>query len=313
MAEPRPNVDILVGQVDAAGKAGPAVDNEQLPVVPVVQPQGHHRHQPVEHPALDSLLHEGLVVVPGEGEHTAEVVIQHPDLHALGGLPLQDGQDAVPEDPGLDDEVLQKDILFRLLQLLQHPGKGLVSQGEVLGLRVGVGGTGGPALQIAGLAGGIAPQGEEVVGLEVLLQGKKGLFQHALHPLPGALGNVAAPNHQVENPAEDGEGQDEQEPGYFIAGVHPAAHNGDGGGHAEGDTAPVKDLRGREGDHHNGQRGNLGQQGQRHKHRAVEQDIQKLFHGKSPSLHKGAVGGGSLPYGWWREQATVPSVISISP
>ena len=271
-------------------------------MVPVVQPQGHHRHQPVEHPALDALFEQRLVVVPGQGEHAAEVVVHHPDLHALGGLALQDGQNAVPEDPGLEDEILQKDIFFRLLQLLQHPGEHLVAQGEVLRLGVGVGGTGGPALQITGLSGGVAPQGEQVLRLEVVLQRLGGLLQHTLHPLLGALGDVPPAHQQVKDAAEDGEGQDQQQPGDLIPGLHPAAHDGQGGGHTQGDTAPVKEGGGGEVAHHEGQRGDLGDQGQRHEYRAVKEDIKDFFHVKIPRR-----------YVLLRVQEMFPSSISIRP
>ena len=169
VAEPLPYIDVLVSQVDTSGKANLSVDNEQLTVVPVVQPQGHHRHQPVKHPTLNALFGQNFVVITGKGEHAAKIVVQHPDLHSLSGFPFQDGQDAVPKDTGLNDKILQKDIFFRPFQLLQHPGKGVVTQRKILSLRVCVGGTGGPALQIAGLSGGVAPQREEVLGFEILL------------------------------------------------------------------------------------------------------------------------------------------------
>ena len=92
----------------------------QLPVVPVVQPQGHNGNEAVEHPALDAPGGQLLVVVPGEAEDAAHIVIDQPDLHALGGLLLQNVQDAVPKDAGLEDEVLQEDEPLCLLQLDQH-------------------------------------------------------------------------------------------------------------------------------------------------------------------------------------------------
>ena len=204
---------------------------------------------------------QNLVVVPGQGEHTAEVVVHHPDLHPLGGFLLQDGQDAIPKDPRLQDEVFQKNIPLCLFQLLQHPGEGVVPQGEVLGLGVGVGWTGGPALQIAGLSGGVPAQREQVVRLEVLPQGLGGLLQQALHPPLGALGDGSASHQQVEDAAEDGEGQHQHQPSDFIARLHLAADDGQGGQEAEQDTAPVKGLGvgGKDLNHHR-QGGNLRHQ-----------------------------------------------------
>ena len=128
VAEAHLPVHILVRQIDAAGKGGLAVHHDELPVVPVVQPQGHQGHEPVEHPALDAPGGHLLVIVPGQGVHTPHVVIDQAHLHPLGGLALQDVQDAVPERPRLDDEILQKNIPLGPLQILQDPGHGQVAR-----------------------------------------------------------------------------------------------------------------------------------------------------------------------------------------
>ena len=56
VAEALAAVDVLVGQVDAAGEAHLAVDNHELSVVAVVEPAGEHRHKGVEDPGLDAQL-----------------------------------------------------------------------------------------------------------------------------------------------------------------------------------------------------------------------------------------------------------------
>ena len=139
-------------------------------------------------------------------------------------------------------------------------------------------------LQVAGLSGGIASQTKQIVRLEVVLQCLGGFLQHALHPLLGALGDVAPAYHQVKDAAEDGEGQDQQQPGNFIPRFHAAAHDGQGGRHAQSDAAPVKEGGRGEGDDHNGQSGNLDQQCQRHEHRAVKEDIEDFFHIRIPLI-----------------------------
>ena len=279
VAEALPPVDVLVCQVDPAGETHLSVDDHQLPVVPVVQPQGHNGNEAVEHPALDAPGGQLLVVVPGEAEDAAHIVIDQPDLHALGGLLLQNVQDAVPKDAGLEDEVLQEDVPLRLLQLLQHPGKNQIAQGEVFCLCVGIGGTVGKALQIAGLPGGILPQGEQVVGLEVLPQVLLRLLGHAAHPAADPLWDVSAAHQQIEDAAEHREGEDEQQPGDLIGGLDAAAQDQQSGNHADGDAAPVEavDILGKNVDHDH-QRDHLGQQGEGHQDGAVKQDIEDLFH-----------------------------------
>ena len=279
VAEALPLIDVFIRQVDPAGEAHLPVNDHQLPVVTVVQTQGHDRNEAVEYPALDAPGGQLLVVVPGEAEDTAHVVIDQPDLHALGGLLLQNVQDAVPKDAGLEDEVLQEDVPLCLLQLLQHPGKDQIAQGEVFRLCVGIGGAVGEALQIAGLPGSVLPQGEQVIGLEVLPQVFLRLLGHAAHPAADPLGDVPAAHQQIEDAAEYREGEDEQQPGDLIGGLDTAAQDQQGGDHADGDAAPVEaaDIFGKNIDHDH-QRDHLGQQGEGHKNGAVKQDIQDLFH-----------------------------------
>ena len=279
VAEALPPVDILVSQVDASGEAHLSVDDQEFPVVPVVEAQGHHRHKAVEHPALDAPGGHLLVIVPGEGEHAAHVVVDEAHLHPLGGLLLQDLQHAVPEDAGLDDEVLQEDVPLRLPQLLQHPGKDQIPHREILGLRVGVGGAVGEVLQVPGLAGGVLPQGEQVVRLEVLPQVLLRLLGDALHPAAGALGDLSAAHQQIEDAPEHGEGEHQQQPGDLIGGLHAAPHDQQGGRHAQKDKKPVQ-AGGvlRKEAHHQHQRHHLRDQGQAHKYRTMKQDIQQFLH-----------------------------------
>ena len=157
--------------------------------------------------------------------------------------------------------------MMKYSRKIYFTGKGAVPQGEVLRLRIGVGRTGGPALQVIGLTGGVAPQGQQVVGLKVVPEDLGSLFQHSLHPTPGAFGGGPAAHHQIEDAPEHGEGEDEQKPGDLVPRLHTAAHNGQGGHDADGHQAPVEDVGiFRERDHHHQQRGDLGQQGQPHKH-----------------------------------------------
>ena len=192
VAEPHPAVDILVRQVHPPGEAPLPIDDAQLPVVPVVHPQGQHRDQPVEHPALDAPGRHLVIISAGQGEHAAEVVIDQPHLHPGGGLPLQDVQDGVPALPLLEDEILQEDVTLRLLQLLQHPHESQVAHREIFGPGVGVGGAGGVPLQIADLAHRVLIQMGQPVRLEIPPQHLVAALRNALHLPTGPLRDPVA-------------------------------------------------------------------------------------------------------------------------
>ena len=181
-------VDILVGQVDAAGEGGVAVDDAELPVIPVVHADGDDGLEAVEKAAGDAGLGLKLVgVVHGEGVQGAHVVVDHPHVHPGGVLFPQDLHNGVPEHAGGDDEIFQEDILLRLFQLLQHDGEGVIPQRKIARPGVGVHGAAGVPLQIAGLIGRIRPQPLQLLRLVVLLQLLQHGAIHTLHlpPLPG--------------------------------------------------------------------------------------------------------------------------------
>ena len=54
MAESQLLVDVFVCQIDASGEAHLAVDNQQLPVIPVVEPGGHDRDKRFKHAAANA-------------------------------------------------------------------------------------------------------------------------------------------------------------------------------------------------------------------------------------------------------------------
>ena len=129
----------------------------------------------------------------------------------------------------------------------------------------------GEVLQIPGLTGGVLPQGEQVVGLEILPQVFLRLLGDALHPTAGALGDLAAAHQQIENASEHGEGEDQQQPGNLIGGLHAAAHDEQSGRHAEKDKEPVEagGVLGKE-IHHQHQSHDLGHQGKSNKDGSME-------------------------------------------
>ena len=125
----------------------------------------------------------------------------------------------------------------------------------------------GEVLQVPGLAGGVLPQGEQVVRLKVLPQVLLRLLGDALHPAAGALGDLSAAHQQIEDAPEHGEGEHQQQPGDLIGGLHAASHNQQSRRHTQRDEKPVQ-AGGvlREEAHHQHQRHHLRDQGQTHKH-----------------------------------------------
>ena len=88
MAEAFLFIDVLVGQIDAAGEARFAVDDHELPVVAVVEPAGHDRHEGIERLGPDAPLGQLLFIAAGKGGDAAEIVVEDPHVQALGGLPF---------------------------------------------------------------------------------------------------------------------------------------------------------------------------------------------------------------------------------
>lgn len=116
-------VDVLVGQVDPAAEGHPAVDHQNLAVVPVVQRAGEDQPHGVEGDALDAPGLQAGGVAGGQGGQAAQIVVDHPHVHPLGRLLRQDIRHAVPHGPLVHDEVLQVDGPLRPLHFLQHGGE----------------------------------------------------------------------------------------------------------------------------------------------------------------------------------------------
>ncbi len=206
-------VNVFVGHVQAADKAGHPVNDADFPVIPVVLVNGEHRQQGLEHPAEDAPGVELVRVVDGQGGGGAYPVVDHPDIHALGGFAGEDVQDVRPHGPLGDDEVFQKDIVFRLFQLLQKVGEKGRAGGKIRGLRVGVGRAQGGVPQVPGLLHGVGPIPHQVrggqPGGQLALEGPPGL-------LPVVVGVAGAAQDNEHDPADQRDQEDGDDPGNFI-------------------------------------------------------------------------------------------------
>ena len=272
-------VDVLVRQVDAAGEAGVAVDDADLPMVPVVQPAGEHRHEGVKDAAPDALLLQHPLVVGRQRHHAAQVVVHHPDVQTGLGFALQHLQDGVPHPPLLDDEVFQKDIVLRLLQFLQHPGELDLPQGKVLHRGVLVGGRAGDPPDVLRLVVGVGALlfQVHVPGQGYLVDALK-VFPHLHQPALLLAAHLVAAQHQVEDAAEHRHQQDGDDPGDLVGGVAAVVDDVQHRRHADGDADGVEvDEILLEPQQHHQQDSQLGQDGQPHQHHPVEQQLEQLF------------------------------------
>ena len=235
VAEPLMAVDVLVGQIDAAGEAHLSVNNHQLPVVPVVEPSGEHRHEGVEDLGPNAHLPEPLVVARGQGGNAAEVVIEHPDIDAPGGLPPQNIENSLPHDPLADDKELQEDILLGLAELLQHPGIDQVAQGKIFRLGVVIDRVAGHIIEIRGhCRGRVAEIGEIVRNQPFLPEIFPDHILGLVHAPAGPGAEPPSAEGQIEADARHREGQNQDNPGDFIGGIGAVVEQVYDGQHGQG-------------------------------------------------------------------------------
>ena len=279
VAIPQLLVDILVGQVDAAGKGGVAVDDTELPVVPVVHADGNHRLEAVEAAAGDAgfrLKFSG--VVHRQGVQGAHIVVDHPHIHPGGMLLLQNLHHRIPEYAGANNEVFQEDILFRLPQLLQHGGKHIIPQGKIVGIGVGIDRAAGVVLQVAGLVHRVGPKGPQLLRLVVPLQLLQHGAVHTLHLPALAGGELVAAAEQIHQPSKGREQQNGDDPGNFIPRVGLAADDNQHRQNGEHHTPPVhiNEVAGKP-EHIEQQHRSLEEDQQGHDHRPLKEQGGQFF------------------------------------
>ena len=118
MAETDDQVGIFVGDVDAAGIGHPAVNDSDLPVVPVVEVDAVHIPvDRVENPHLDPRVLNVLQGIICQAGQITEVVKNQIDLHPGRSPLLQHAEDAVPDLSLCQDVILHEDGVLRLCQV----------------------------------------------------------------------------------------------------------------------------------------------------------------------------------------------------
>ena len=215
-------VEVFVRQIVAAGVADLPVNDSDLAVVAVVHKDVQHRHDGVEHPALDAPL---LQLFGKGGVHkpdAAHVVVKNAHLYPGGGPLGQNILNALPGDGILDGVVLHKNKVLGFAQV------------GLLGLQRGVGVTVVGHIGVA--AGGIVSLGLQVVDL--VLQGRvlghggavqrRGIVGLQLRigagePPAHDVDRPAAPEQKIQADAKDGKGQNDNDPRKFGGAVGVAA------------------------------------------------------------------------------------------
>ena len=215
-------VDVLIRQIHAAGKTGVAVDDANLPVVPVVEAQGQDGHKGIEDLALDPVFPKKFIVFGGKGHNAAQVVEHDPHVQPFRRLLDQNGQDAVPHDPLLDDEIFKEDVMLRFFQLLQHPGELRLAGGEVFGIGVTERRGIGIVFDVAGLIGGVHVLfGQLLHSVGNVFFRLPEPFGHSRHFFPLPTGQLVSAENQVHQSAENGKGQNRDQPCDLVGGIVP--------------------------------------------------------------------------------------------
>lgn len=105
-------IDVFIGEVNAAGVADFAVDNDNLAVVTVIVEAVNAGIEFVGWGAMDAKGFEVMVVVGGESEDTADVVVHDVNFNTLLDFGLEDREDLMPHFAGADDEEFEHDELL---------------------------------------------------------------------------------------------------------------------------------------------------------------------------------------------------------
>ncbi len=130
------DVDVFVGEVEPAGVADFAVDDDDLAVVAVVVKTVEAGIEFVARGAMDADGFEVAIVAGGESEDTADVVIHDVDFDAGLDFSLEDGENLVPHAAGADDEKFEEDEAFGGFEVNEELFEVVLADGEIGGFGV---------------------------------------------------------------------------------------------------------------------------------------------------------------------------------
>ena len=136
VAEALDLVDVFIREVHAARKSHLSVDEHELAVVAVIEPAGEDRDERVKDVRLNAHLAELPAVAHRKARDAAEVIVQNANVYTLHRLAVQNVQNGVPHLAVVDDEKFEKNIVFGLFELFEHPRVAALAAREIDGRRV---------------------------------------------------------------------------------------------------------------------------------------------------------------------------------
>lgn len=156
-------VDVFVGEIDAAGVADFAVDNDDFAMVAIIMETVNAGIEFVGWGAMDADGFEIVVVTGRESEDATNVVVHDVDLNTLLDFGLEDGEDLVPHLAGADDEKLEHDETLGGFEVEEELFEISFAAGEISGLVVFGEGNMVSFADVVGLEGGGGVFGFEMV------------------------------------------------------------------------------------------------------------------------------------------------------
>ena len=229
VAEALALVDVFVGQIHAAGEGDLPVDDQDLAVVAIVVMGGDEGVDRREGAAFDAEHAQPLGIVPRQREEFAAAIVHHAHGHTLRGLAGEDLQHAAPHETLVDDEILQKDEFFGLLELLQQHGEHVVAQREVTRVGPVIHREAARAVDVVGQphSVGLLPP-EALNGFRILGNAvARGVAQPHIAVAQQAVPDIAE-RIQIEQSADDGQEHDDHDPCDLGAVVMPAVEQIEG-------------------------------------------------------------------------------------
>ncbi len=130
------DVDVFIGEVETAGVADFAVDDDDFAVVAVVVETVEAGIELVARGAMDADSFEVAIVAGGESEDAADVVIHDVDFDAFVDFSLEDGEDLVPHTTGADDEKFEEDEALGGFEVDEELFEVVLADGEISGFGV---------------------------------------------------------------------------------------------------------------------------------------------------------------------------------
>ena len=225
VSEPHFFIDILVRQIDTAGKSRVAVDHRDLPVITVVHDHVQHRPELIKGRAADPVTLKRPVILRRQCIDTPEIVVDQADLHAHCRLFLQHLQDRIPHISLGNNKVLHENIVFRLFQFLQILREPVLADRVIFRLCVGEQRRMGIFCKVAALPGDPGILLLQSIDLGILFLYDTLIFnQNFVVGYPELMRQPGMSEYRIQNDANDREHQDTECPHQLISRIQILAY-----------------------------------------------------------------------------------------